>query len=283
MKNIILFISQFFNLFLFLVLMIVSLVIMVNYNKTYQAVFFTKANELTGGIGKKYNSIEYYFHLKKTNEQLLAENTILRNQLGSNFDNPDTSKAFLKDTLQADTLKLLRRFYYLPAKVVNNSVNEENNYITLYRGSKQGVKKDMGVLSPNGIVGKVVLVSDNYCRVMSVLSRHYKPSAMLKRGLLSGTISWDGKDPRFVTLEGIPKSVKVKAGDTVLTSTYSGDFPAGSMVGTVEAIGADAASSYHKLKVKTATNFLSVQFAYLVENKLLQEQTALENQTPTNR
>lgn len=282
MKNIILFIRQFFNLFLFLVLMISCLIILSNYNKTYQAVFYSKANEITGSLGKQYNSVEYYFELKATNEKLAAENAALRNNLLSSFDNPDTSYLLHRDTLQTDTLRMIRRFQYLPAKVVNNSVTQENNFITLYRGSKQGVRKDMGVVSPSGIVGKVVVVSDNYCRVMSILSRSYKPSGMLKKGLLSGTISWDGKDPRYITLEGIPKSVKVQKGDTVLTSTYSGDFPAGSMVGTIEKIDADAASSYFKLKIKTGTNFLNVQYAYLVENRLLAEQQALESQTPKN-
>lgn len=263
--------------------MICSLVILSNYNKSYQAIFYTKANEVTGSLGKQYNNVEYYFQLKATNEKLVAENAALRNQLISSFDSPDTTYKLHKDTLRTDTLNLIRRFLYMPAKVVNNSVNEENNYITLYRGSKQGVKKDMGVISPSGIVGKVVLVSDNYCRVMSILSRNYKPSGMLKKGLLTGTISWDGKDPRYVTLEGIPKSVKVQKGDTILTSTYSGDFPPGSMVGTIESAGADAASNYYKLKIKTATNFLSVQVAYLIDNRLLEEQKALESQTPKNQ
>ena len=283
MRNIIAFIRHFFNLFLFLILMGASLGILINYNQTYNVVFANIANETTGKVGTQYNNVEYYFNLKKTNEQLAAENAELRGLLKSSYESPDTSTVIKIDSLLKDTLGRVRKFEFLPAKVVNNSVSDQNNYITLYRGSKQGVTTDMGVIGPQGIIGKVILVSDNYSRVMSMLNRNSKVSAMMKRGLYTSLADWDGKDPRYVIMHNIAKSAKVKIGDTVLTSNYSGSFPSGIMIGTVANIQGDPGSGFYELKVKTATDFSALQFAYLVNNMMWIEQKKLEDKTPKEK
>lgn len=258
--------------------------ILMNYNKTYQAVFANMANEFTGRIDKQYNDIDYFFHLKETNRQLAEENARLRNMLPENFHGADTGKTKHLDTTYHDTLGRARMFTWLPAKVVNNSVTEENNYITLHRGSNQGVVKDMAVVSPEGIVGKVILVSDNYARVMSLLNHNSKVSVMLKKGYYNtGILEWDGADPRYLVLHGISKSAQVAKGDTVLTSNLSGNFPPGLMAGTVADVQADQASNFYTLKVKSSTNFFNLQYAYLVQNESWQEQKALEAQTPKNQ
>lgn len=279
MRNIFLFIRRFFNFFLFLVLQGTAIAILVKYNKTHQAIFAGIANEATGWVSTKYNNIDYYFHLGETNKALAAENARLRNMLPSSFDNPDSTHISKADTSFRDTLGRIRKFNFLPAKVVNNSVSEENNYLTLYRGSKQGVNDTMSVIGPDGIVGKVVFVSDNYCRVMSLLNRNSKVSAMLKKDFYTGDVEWDGKDPGYLVLRKISKSAKVAKGDTVLTSNYS-TFPPGLMIGTIAEINVDAASGFYILKIKTATNFYTLQYAYLVQDMLWEEQRRLELQTP---
>ena len=281
MRNIFLFIQRFFNLLLFLALEGLAIYTLSKYNKTHQAFFASVSNEVTGSISEKYNKIEYYFRLKKTNEQLAAENANLRKMLPSGFESPDTAKATIMDSLAKDTLGV-RKYNFLVAKVVNNSVSQENNYITLHRGAKQGVKVDMGVIGPDGIVGKVILVSDNYSRVMSALNRKSRVSAMLQRGLYTGDLEWDGKDPGYLTLNKIPKSAKVQKGDTVLTSNVSErlSFPPGIMVGTVAEISTDPSSNFLTLKIKSATNFYTLQYVYLTDNLLWEEQKALEAKTP---
>jgi len=251
------------------------------YNKTHQAFFGNIANEVTGSVSKKYNDVEYYFQLKKTNEQLANENANLRKMLSTSFENADTAKISYVDSLAKDTLGT-RKFSFLVAKVANNSVTQENNYITLHRGAKQGVKVDMGVIGPDGIVGKVILVSDNYSRVMSLLNRKSKVSAMTKKGLYTGELDWDGKDPNYLTLHGIPKSAKVQKGDTILTSNISQklSFPPGIMVGRVADIILDPSSNFYNLKIKSATNFFTLQYVYLTDNLQQAEQQALESKTP---
>lgn len=245
--------------------------------------FANNANEITGWFDKQYNSVQYYFHLKQTNERLAEENAMLRNSLKGSYENADTSTFIKIDTTLRDTLGRTRKFYFLPAKVVNSSVSEENNYITLHRGSNQGVRKDMGVISADGVVGKVVLVSENYSRVMSLLNRFSKVSAMLKNSSYTGLTEWDGKDPQYLTLHGIPKSVKIKKGDTVLTSNLSGNFPPAIMIGTISSIVVESSSNFYWLQVKTATNFYTLEYAYLVQNMLWDEQKKLESQSLKNK
>jgi len=278
-RNIFLFIRRYLNFIIFLVLQVVCIIFLVNYNTTHEAVFKNVSMEATGWVDKQYTGVESYFGLKAENKRLAEENNTLRNMLSSNFSGPDTSRTFFIDSLLKDTTGKVRKFTWLPAKVINNSISGQMNYITLERGTQQGVKKGMAVVAPgNSIVGVVVSVSNNYSIVMSVLHRNSKVSSMLKKDNNSGTLEWDGKDPLELTLKNIPKSAKVVKGDTVLTSQYSSVFPYGLMVGKITGIDADPASNFFTLKVRPVTNFSSIQYVYLVDNLLFTEQKQLEEE-----
>ncbi len=280
MRNIFLFIRRFFTFFLFLVLLGLSFAILINYNQTYQAAFANTASNLTGNLDKRYNDVQYYFQLKETNKQLSEQNSKLLNLLGTSFDAPDSTKQYKIDSLIKDTLGRVRKYLYLPAKVVNNSVSSEFNYITLYRGSQQGVTRDMAVIGPNGVVGKVVFFSSNYCRVMSLLNRNSHVNAVLKKGLVAGDVEWDGEDPQYLIMRKVTRSAVVKAGDSILTSNINGlTYPPGVLIGTIAQVKQDVAGGQFILKIKTATNFYNLQYAYLVDNTLWQEQKALEDKT----
>ena len=282
MKNIIGFIRQNFTFFSFLILQIVSLVMLSSYSKSHQTFFGGIANQFIGNINTRYNNWSYFFRLKKTNAQLTAENVTLRNLLAQNFVPFDTTKKLGTLILRKDSLEKVRKFYYYPAKVVGNSFTLQKNYITIERGALQGVKKDMAAISPDGsIVGIVVEVNDNYSKIMSLLHRNSKVSAMLKRDKVAGTVEWDGIDPDILILKNISKSAAPKKGDSVLTSPYSASFPAQLLVGRVSKILVDPASNFLTLELKSATNFYNLEFIYLVENKRMNEQLNLEkNKTP---
>ncbi|MCW3081965.1 MAG: rod shape-determining protein MreC [Segetibacter sp.] len=257
-------------------LQILSLVLLVNFNDTHQAAYAGIANEVTGSINLQYNKIQNYFHLKENNRLLLEENTRLKNLLKINFENPDSSQLVVLDSLIRDTLGHQRKYIWLPAKVINNTVAGQMNYVTLHRGSNQGVKKDMAVVSSKGIVGIVIDMSENYSRVMSLLHRNSKVSAMLKNTKMIGSVEWDGKDPHFITLRNIPKSTPVAKGDSVVTSSYSANFPSDLLIGTVDEIAKDPASNFFIIRLKTATNFYSLEYVNLVENVQWDEQRRLE-------
>ncbi len=250
------------------------------FSKTHEAFFGSAFNESTGFINRQYAYAYNFFNLQNVNSDLAKENAYLKSQLLLNKTVFNNGKKEVLDSMLLDSVGHFRKFTLLPAAVVANSVSLQNNYLTLERGAKQGVKKGMGVIGPAGIVGEVVSVSDNYALVMSALNRNSRVSAMLKKDNIAGSVEWDGKDPAFFTLKNIPKSSKVQKGDTVLTSTYSSKFPSHVMVGVVHSIGAEASSNSYLLRIKTATNFFAVQQVYVVENVQFDEQAKLEATIP---
>ena len=278
MRNIFLFIRRFSNFLFFLVLQIVSLYFLFKYNKFHQAAFMDVAGEMTGKVSEKYNNVEYYFKLKKTNEALVKENNQLRNLLRQNYEGGDTARKLVVDSIKIDSLLSIQRYRYYDAKVVGSFVTNQNNYLTIHRGANQGIQrnKEWGVIGPEGIAGRIVSVGDNYSVVMSVLNRQFKVYSMLKKGQESGTVSWDGDSPLFLKLINIPKSAKVLVGDTVLTSNVSDIYPPGIMVGTVSEIVDDKSSNFYTLKLKTATNFFNLQYVYVLEDLQKEERQKLE-------
>lgn len=280
MRNIFLFIRRYFNFVFFVVLQIAALYILFHYNKFHEAVFDNIANELTGNIGGKYTNITYYFSLKKTNDALAKENAELRNRLFSNFDKADTSQKVVQDTIAYDTLGHFRKYVWRPARVVNNSVSLPNNTLTIDRGENQGVHKNMGVISANGVVGVVINTSPNYAVVMSLLHRQSKISASLKKTGETGQVLWDGNSPLYITFKNVPKSAQVNKGDSVVTSAYAAyRFPQGILIGTVMDIVDDKTSSFYTMRLKPATNFFNVQYVTVVENLVKDEQAKLEEET----
>jgi len=283
MKNIIGFIRQNFTFLSFLILQIVSLVMLSSYNKTYQTFFGGWSNQVTGNINKQYNSWSYFFNLRNTNAALIAENAALRNQLGQNFVPFDTTKKAGTLVLRKDSLEKTRKFFYYPAKVVGNTFTLQKNYIIIERGALQGVKKDMAAISTDGsIVGVVVEVNDNYSKIMSLLHRNSKVSAMLKKDKIAGSIEWDGDNPSVLVLKNISKSAAPKIGDSVITSPYSSNFPSQLMIGKVSLIIKDPSSNYLTLNVKSTTNFYNLEYIYLVENKRMADQKNIEKNEPKN-
>jgi rod shape-determining protein MreC len=261
-----------------LLLQIIALSMLFRYNKFHEAAFMNVAKEVTGGIYDKVSNTEYYFHLKRTNDSLVQENERLRNMMVTNFENPDTTSFMAKDTVPFDTLGHYRKFLWREAKVSNNSTSTQNNYITIHRGENQGVRKDMGVVSGNGVVGVVVNTSANYATVMSLLHRQNRLLGSLKKTGETGTVQWTGDSPLFLTLINIPKSAKIARGDTVMTSQYATRFPP-SVIGTVYNIVEDPSTNFYTLTLRPATNFFSLNHVYVVENLQAEEQKKLEEAT----
>jgi rod shape-determining protein MreC len=275
-RNIFLFIRRFSNFLFFLVLQIIALSFLFRYNKYHQAAFMGVAGEITGKIGEKYNTVEYYFKLKKTNEALVQENVKLRSLLRQNYEGNDTTHKLVVDSIRIDSLLSVQRFKYYDAKVVSSFVSTQNNYITIHRGANQGIKKDWGVIGPQGIVGRVVNAGPNFSVVMVALHHDFKVNSMLKKGGERGSTYWTGESQLYLTLKDIPKSAQVVIGDTVLTSNVSDIYPSGIMVGTVLAIEDNKSSNFYSLRIKPATNFFTIEYVYVIEDLQKEERTKLE-------
>lgn len=278
MRNVFLFIKRYFNFLLFLVLQMLSLTFLFRYNRFHEAAFQGVAGEVTGRINEKYNNVDYYFRLKKTNEELAKENLHLRSLLRNNYQIPDTASRSVTDSIRVDSLLKYQKYLYYLAQVVGSFTSTQTNYLTIHRGSLQGVRPDMGVVGPSGIVGRVVNVSDNFSTIMSALSKDFTVKAKLKKSGDNGAIRWDGVDPRFIQMRDIPKSASISKGDTVLTSELSSIYPPNIMVGTVDAVINDKSSNFYTIRLKTATNFSNVQFVYIIDDFQKPERTKLESE-----
>ena len=268
MRNIFLFIRRYFNFVIFLVLQGFAIYLIVHYNKYHNAIASVYMNEVTGRVNEQYNKVDYYFQLNKTNQQLVKDNERLRNLLKTNFEKPDTANKIITDSIPFDTLGSRRKWIYQAAKVVSNSVTAQNNFIVLGRGSAQQLKKDEGIIdSNNGGVGIVTDVSENYAVVMSLLHKDSKINALLKNDPLGGgSIVWDGKEPNYLNMINVRKSVKVLKGDTVLTSGITTTFPYGLMIGTVERVEPEKNSNNYHIIIKSTANFYNLQYVFAIDN-----------------
>lgn len=268
MRNIFLFIRRYFNFLFFLLLQGFSIYLILHYSLYHKAVFTNTANQLTGKINEQYNKVEYYFQLKKTNDSLVKANEKLYNKLKSDFELPDTASKMVIDSIRIDSMERFRRYLYLNAKVVANSVVAQNNFIVLGRGEAQQLKEGMGVVDPNsGVVGIITELSKDYAVVMSLLHKDSHISGKLMHGGETGTLNWDGKIPNIITLTGIPKSAKVARGDTIITSGFSTSFPKGMLIGYIEEIIADKSTNNYLIKLRSAANFYNLEFVYAIDNR----------------
>jgi len=280
MLNIFAFLRRYFTFITFVVLQAVSLWMLFNYNRFHRAAFLGVASELTGRINTEVDKLDDYFHQGEEARRVHRMNDSLMNLLHSNFYVPDTGAQTKVDTLRFDTTRSIRRYFWRDAKVVYNTINSEQNYIQLNRGSNYGIREEMAVLSSTGaVVGVVVNVSPNFSQVMSLLHVQSSVSAAHQRSGTLGKIEWDAKDPRFVLLKGISRSVEVKAGDSVVTSRYSYNFPPNYLIGTISEITNDPATGFYLLKVRTAANFSTIQQVFVVENLMREEQLKLAADT----
>jgi rod shape-determining protein MreC len=276
-RNVFLFIRRHTNFLFFLVLQIIALSILFRYNKFHEAIFMNASTEITGRINEKYNTVEYYFQLKKTNESLLKENLRLRQLLKENYEAPDSAKRLFLDTIRVDSARSVLKYRIMEAKVVSSTTSLQANYLTIHRGSAQNVRANMGVIGPQGVVGTVVNASENYATVMSLLHYHSSVIVKLKNGGERGVVKWDGLSPLFVTMRDIPKSARVAKGDSVVTSETSARFPANTMVGTVYEIVDDNTTNFYTLKIRPSTNFYNIEYVYVVDNLQYDEQKKLED------
>ena len=275
MGRIFLFIYQYRAFFTFLLLELFCTWLVILNNRYQGASFFNSANSFVASVNGFSQNTREYFSLRETNSMLAEENTALRKKL------EQLNQFALKiDTVAGADSAVIKRFDFISAKVVNNSIDRLTNFITLNRGSGDGVKPGMAVISSTGVVGKVKIASEHFSVVTSVLNVDIMVSAVMKRTGYFGTIQWDGHDPDQVKLKFIPLHVKPQVGDTIVTSGYSGVFPEGIMVGTIAKINPGKETSFHDLDVKLSQDFRKLSYATIIRSNLLNELDSLELKVP---
>lgn len=272
MKEIIKLILKYHFTIIFVLLEAISFSLIVqhnNYQRTvfsgHTASFFCYVSSLSSGLGD-------YIALKGINERLVAENTELNNTI----ENLKYTLSYLeKDSISIDSAMLLPGYRFQSARMVNSNFNKTKNYITIDKGTNDGITKEMAVCSVEGVVGVIQDVSWHYAVVLPLINTNSRVSAKLKKNGYYGSLQWDGDDYRYSYLNDIPFHVDVQQGDTIVTSGFSSIFPEGEVLGFVETVNKETAN-FLSIKIKLATDFKKISDVYVITNLKKSEKLQLE-------
>lgn len=256
---------------MFLVLEAISFVLIVSFNNYQRVTFFNSSNNFIGSVYEKFSSMDEYFSLSYTNARLAADNAALRKQLYRLQAQQEKYTFNRPDTVDAPA------YVFTAAKVISNSVNKQLNYITINKGSRHGIKRDMGVIDDTGVVGVITHVSPNYATGLSLLNKRLSIPAKITKSNYFGSLVWDGEHYNTADLKEIPFHVIVNVGDTVVTSGYSNIFPDGIMIGTIKKYDVESGTNFYNIKVELSTKFKTVRYVEVVQNTQRDELIELES------
>lgn len=256
--------------FVFILLVGVSCFMLFRGNPYQQAVYMTSAGAVSSSVYEAANTVTGYFDLRTINDDLQErlsslemENLSLRRRLQR------AEELAFADTVTPDSA--LTPYRFITARVINNSIVHSNNFITINRGSDDGIMPEMGVIDRNGVVGIVNVTGRHSARVISLLNSDLRLSCKVKGSDAFGSLVWDGKSPLTAVLEELPRHVEFSIGDTIITSGYSVVFPEGIPVGIVTERERDADDNFYSLRVRLMTDFSTLSTVRVIENFLKEE------------
>ncbi len=255
MRNLIVFLWKHQFFVLFIILEVISLVLLSNSYSYHRSLTSSTVNDFTGSVYQTYDNITNYFGLKKENDKLARENAFLKTWLGAVEKETDTSFA-VRDS----------QYVYRSARVISSSVNKQNNFLLLNKGSEAGIGPEMGVVSSDGIAGIVVGVSPRFSYVMSLLHHNMRISARIKKNNNLVNVLWDGKNYRQGLVVDIPSHLHLYEGDSIVTSGNSLMFPEGIMIGTVKKYMQSANKDLSEAIIDFSTDFNKLRHVYVIEN-----------------
>lgn len=272
MQQIFNFIFKNSNKLLFLLLLGISLALIIQSHSVYRSSFVNSANEITGTFYSRINSLSDYLSLKEQNDKLAFENAQLRSVLFNN----DITKSIFKDSIIIIRDLNIR---IIQSRIIHNSYNVSENYLTLNKGTDSGVRPYMGVINNLGIIGIVEKTSKNYATVISILNTKSQINVKIKKSDHFGSLIWNGKNTGFVQLIDVPRLASVRKGDTVVTGGRSDIFPENIPVGTIDKVYTDSKTNYFTLSIKLFNDMTNISHVYIIDNPHRDEIIELEKET----
>jgi rod shape-determining protein MreC len=268
MRTLLRFLEKYSNLLLFLLLEVLAINFMARSNHFQRSKIVGLNRQISGYIYGKVDGTREYLSLREANQKLVVENVVLRNRI-------DQLELVLDSSIVTFSYSEPYHFYFIPGRVIRNSVYKQYNYITLDKGKDHGVFKDMGVICSEGLVGIVLESSRNFSTVIPVINRDFRLSVKLKSNNYAGILQWEGGSPRHAVLNEIPFHVNLTLGDTIVTSGFSSIFPEGMMVGILESYLPEK-GNFYVIRVKLSTDFQSLFHVNIIRNYTKEEQLILE-------
>lgn len=279
MRNLWIFINRYNAFFLFVIFFTIGIVLTVRNNAYQRSVTFNSTNEVVGHAYEKLNVFKRYMNLGMVNDSLALENAQLKTALFA-LNNLDSAK----NTLVKDTANHVQ-YTYLAARVIKNSVTLRNNIITINKGAQDGIASGMAVISAGrGVVGMIRDVSPHLATIESLLNKDAKISVSIKSTKALGSLVWGDRngDYRKAYVKDIPNHIKVRLRDTIITSGF-GAFPPGIPVGIIGNRGISTGDNFLTIQIALFNDFSTLQYVYVIKDKLAQEQKLLESTLPNEQ
>lgn len=275
--------AKYFLLFVFLEL--VSFYLIKRNNVKWDVTLFNSGNAVAARTMELSYGAKEYLHLKDENYHLAQENAVLREMM-TNYQQSSVSRP--EYFYEADSV-YAARFEFKIAKVVNSTTARSKNYVTIDKGTLDGVEPGMGVIGPKGVVGQVKSCSDHFSVVFSILHSDFRVSSEVVNQALNernetalGLCIWPGESRSIVAMNTVDKFKPVSVGDSVVTSSQNLIFPPKVLVGNVAEVITPKNGAFHDINVKLATDFGGLTYVYVVKNKLSSEQQSLEEEALEN-
>lgn len=270
MRNLLEFLAKYNHWFVFLILEVVSMVLLFQYNSYQGSAWFSSANAVTGKLYEWDANVETFFSLTKVNQELTQRNAYLEQEVQKLSD---SLVSVTKDSsiYHRDQFALLRNYRLIPAKVVANSIDKPGNLMTIDKGSADGIHKDMGVISGTGVVGIVYLVAEHYAIVIPVLNTKSNISCMIQNRGYFGYLRWKGGVSDLAYLEEVPRHAHFKLGDYVVSSGYSAVFPPGVRVGRILHVFNSADGLSYRVQLRLSTDFARLRDVCVIDDAAMKE------------
>lgn len=274
MRNLLDFLAKYNHWFVFVALEVVCFVLLFRYNSYQGSVWFSSANVVAGKIYEIDAAVKNYFSLTKINEQLTERNLYLEQQVRRLSEQIKTSvgdSSWVEKT-QAEVLK---GYKLIPAKVITNSLDKRDNFITIDKGLADGVRKDMGVACGNGVVGVVYMASEHYSVVIPLLNSKSNVSVTIRKRGYYGYLHWTGMAADLAYVDDVPRHARFALGDLVETSGYSSIFPPGIIVGQILHVYNSSDGLSYRIQVKLTTDFGNLRDVCVIDNTSMNERIEL--------
>ena len=276
MRDLVAFLKKYNYWFVFVILEVVSMLLMFQYNSYHGSVWFSSANYVTGLTYEADSKFSSFMSQGTVNQQLTQRNLMLEREVAI-LRSQLIDERMLRDSsyVYDGQMPLLNQYKLIPARVISNSINKADNFITIDKGRYDGVHEDMGVACGNGVVGVVYMASGHYAVVIPVLSTHSNISCAIKGRCDFGYLHWNGGASKIACVDDIPRHADFEIGDTIVTSGYSSMFPAGILVGKVLKKGDSDDGLSYKLQISLSTDFGNLRDVCVIDDAAVRERLDL--------